>query len=309
LFFVLVVVCTANLNLGEKETIKIFSSWIGQHGKIYKNESEAIYRYSVWKDNLAKIIAHNEKNLGWTMTINQFGDLTAQEFADQYLTFRGDDLVLPNFTEVNVSAIASVGDLNWWRERKVAPIKNQLGCASCYAFAAVGAIESMHAIHGYPVPILSEQEMVDCDAKNGACTGGWPEYTLEYAARHGICDESAYPYKGVKQNCMVNSCSAKVRPTWYEKSTNSEANLANLLSKGPTAVCIDAREWQFYSSGVMSRCNCIGSNHCVLAVASEYGYWSLKNSWGTGFGENGFIRLPWGRYCSCIGYYSVRPYY
>jgi C1A family cysteine protease len=68
-------------------------------------------------------------------------------------------------------------------------------------------------------------------------------------------------------------------------------------STGPLSVCLDASSWSSYTSGIMSSCG-DSVDHCVQAVgvypASTDGYWKVRNSWGTSWGESGYIRLAYG---------------
>jgi hypothetical protein len=297
------VLSAATLNLGEKETIEFFTSWKGQHGKEYHNENEAIYRYSVWKHNLAQIIEHNSKNLGWTMGINQFTDLTAQEFADQYLSGFHVDEIFGNYTTTSVTA----SDVDWFAKGKVSPVKDQKTCGSCWAFSAVGALESMNLIKGNSLTTYSEQELVDCDPADHGCQGGLPHHAFEYVDKNGLSGDGDYPYKGVKESCSASKYTPKINPTAFEMCSGNEGTLSKCLANGPVSVGVDASYWQHYHSGVLDACICIRPNHAVLAVAQTDGVWTIKNSWSTGWGEKGFIRLPAGKSCSCLGVYGVRP--
>ena len=72
----------------------------------------------------------------------------------------------------------------------------------------------------------------------------------------------------------------------------------DLALNGPSSVCVDASNWSLYRSGVFNNCGTSVLNHAVLAVGYEdNGNWIVKNSWGSSWGEQGFIRLAPGGTC------------
>merc|ERR1719359_1417497 len=68
-----------------------------------------------------------------------------------------------------------------------------------------------------------------------------------------------------------------------------------LVNVGPLTVAVDASEWMHYAAGVFDGCHKDALvDHAVLLMGyGEDGvkYWKIRNSWGTDFGEEGFIRL------------------
>ncbi len=68
------------------------------------------------------------------------------------------------------------------------------------------------------------------------------------------------------------------------------------ISSRPISVAVDASDWSTYSSGVFNECDS-SLNHGVLLVGSNDQYWKIKNSWGTSWGESGYIRLFKGNTC------------
>lgn len=82
-------------------------------------------------------------------------------------------------------------------------------------------------------------------------------------------------------------------------ATNNETALLMAVANQPVSVAIDAggSDFQFYSSGVFTGACGTNLEHGVAAVG--YGidindgtkYWLVKNSWGTGWGEEGYIRM------------------
>ena len=68
---------------------------------------------------------------------------------------------------------------------------------------------------------------------------------------------------------------------------------------------MDASNWAQYHSGVFNNC-ATNINHCVLLVGTDAsGVWKIKNSWGTSWGEGGFIRLAPGNTCGVCAYGGV----
>lgn len=195
-----------------------------------------------------------------------------------------------------------VGDVDWTTSGKVSAVKNQGGCGSCWAFSANAAIESAYLFAGQPLN-LSEQQLVDCSwgYGNQGCSGGWMDSAFQYVIDHGLVDSSVYPYKGVNQNCQTPQ-GGNYKITGFVDVPGC-ANLENALSGRPISVAVDASVWSQYRSGVLSNCGA-NVNHGVLLVGSSDESWKIKNSWGTGWGETGYIRLAKGNTCAICNYPS-----
>ena len=79
-----------------------------------------------------------------------------------------------------------------------------------------------------------------------------------------------------------------------------EAIKAAVYQYGPVSVGVMAdNNMQSYKSGIFSKCAKGQLNHAVNIVGWGPGYWVVRNSWGTQFGEKGYIRMKWG--CNGIG--------
>lgn len=275
----------------EDEYKFLWGKWTQEHNKAYSNE-EAVYRYNVFKNNLDFIEQHNAKKLGYTLAMNQFGDLSHEEFKALYLS-------APMEPNTNARMYVNSGmkaPASWdWRDHgAVTPIKDQGQCGSCYAFSAVATIEGAHAIKTGQLIQLSEQQIVDCSTSYGneGCNGGLMTSSLRYVIDNkGIDTMACYPYKAVESKCKFDpKCVGATISGMYNITAGSEEDLADAVAnKGPVSIAIDASHmsFQFYSSGVYDEKSCSPSNldHGVTAVGygtdskSSKNYWIVKNSW------------------------------
>ena len=150
---------------------------------------------------------------------------------------------------------------------------------------------------------LSEQELVDCDTsgEDQGCNGGLMDDAFKFIEQnHGLTTEANYPYARTDGTCNRKKAAhpaAKING-YEDVPANNEKALQKAVAHQPIAVAIDAGgfEFQFYSSGVFTGQCGTELDHGVAAVGygtSDDGmkYWLVKNSWGTGWGEEGYIRM------------------
>jgi C1A family cysteine protease len=277
-----------------------FEQFKADHQKVYAREGEEQYRKTIFLRNLVKIAEHNANSQNtYQLGVNQFTDLTDAEFAAIYLT-----LNVPQKTVVISEESISVpnGDIDWQTAGHVTDVKNQGSCGSCWAFSATAALESiLHITRGTTLN-LSEQQLVDCSRSYGnqGCNGGWMDSAFQYIRDKGITTTDQYPYVARDQTCKIDSGATKV--TGFVDVPGCD-NLSNALAGRPISVAVDAGNWSPYRSGVFSSCG-TAVNHGVLLIGSTEGFWRVKNSWGTGWGETGFIRLAKGNTCAICSYPS-----
>ena len=163
-------------------------------------------------------------------------------------------------------------------------------------------MEGAHQIKTGNLVSLSEQQLVDCSRwyGNQGCNGGLYDYAFKYAKSNPLETESDYPYTGYDGYCQYKSSRAKVAVKSYTNvSPRREQSMKSALEHGPVSVSVQADQDTFmnYSSGILTVNKCLGHrlDHAILAVGwgSENGvdYLIVKNSWGTSWGESGYIRM------------------
>jgi C1A family cysteine protease len=285
------------------DVMSAFLDFQTKYGKSY-SDVEFPKRLAIFNNNLERVNKLNAEQimLGGDAVhgVTKFMDLTPEEFHSTYLTY------VPTNSTVQRPLLTLDGPLadtvDWRTKGAVTPVKDQGQCGSCWAFSATEALESYFFLKKGQLVSLSPQQITSCDKVDGGCNGGWPYRAYEYVKGAGGMESSAdYPYtsgSGQTGTCKFNAAKvvAGTAPSGYTSIQRSEAQLQTALNNGPASVCVAADAFQTYRSGILK--SCPGSiDHCVQAVGydSTNNYWILRNSWGTSWGEQGYIRVEMGR--------------
>ncbi|TDH69551.1 hypothetical protein CCR75_005026 [Bremia lactucae] len=234
------------------------------------------------------------------LTSDEFVKLIGQSIERDTGSFANASVVKNRKELSNSTKPLSMG-MDWTESGCVVGVKNQGQCGSCWVFAAVAALESAICLAGKPLVSLSEQQLVDCGTSTDACEGGYPSDALTYIQRSGsVCTDRTYPYtsgESGKSNQCQSSCNPEAVTIQRVVSVpEGDAGLTRALSGQPVAVGVAAGNptWKQYKSGIVSSCATSDLDHAVLAVGYTPSYFKIKNSWGTHWGENGYMRLKRG---------------
>jgi hypothetical protein len=287
-----------------------FRAWQNEFGRDYANTDEEARKFITFLDNWRRINEFNlEGGRSYWLGVNQFADMTEEEFR-LYVHGHGGSCIQdrPAWKKVedakNEEAavdVASCSSVDWVSKGKVTPVKNQGSCGSCWAFSAVGCTESRYAIAHGTLTSLSEQELVDCSSSEGnaGCNGGWMDSAFKYIqGAGGLAKDSDYTYTARDGTCKASSYSHVDPITGYKDvSADSSTSLANAVCDGPVSVAIEADQFsfQYYSGGILDGSCGTSLDHGVLVVGfgtdGSESYWKVKNSWGTSWGESGYVRI------------------
>merc|ERR1712232_1265639 len=195
--------------------------------------------------------------------------------------------------------------VDWVEKGAVTPVKDQSQCGSCWAFSTTGGLEGAWQVATGKLASLSEEQLVDCDKGGNGCHGGLMDQGFEFLQTVDVCSEQSYPYTAgsghegsCKSQCDVAIPKGSV--TGHMDVDHSEEALMSALMKGPVSIAIEADQssFQHYTSGVLTAACGSQLDHGVLAVGygEEDGtkYWKVKNSWGSSWGDAGYIRIERG---------------
>jgi len=289
----------------EDDEWKQFSNFQERFSKRYENLKELETRFQIFRDNVRNIILHNlDYTQNFTMGINQFTDLTPEEFKAQYVGGLKTEVGSYGCKTYSSSASGAPSSIDWRSKGAVTSVKDQGQCGSCWTFSATGAVEGAWAVSNGQLIDLSEEQLVECATGisygSHGCNGGQMEGAFKYVIEHGQCSLSSYPYtSGNGQSGSCKSCQSVAKiSSCSDVKPNDQISLKAAVAQQPVAIAIEAdtRYFQSYSSGVLTSSSC-GTNldHGVLIVGygSENGidYWLVKNSWSTTWGDKGYVKI------------------
>jgi len=285
LVFVFSMTITAKAN---SEIIKTFEKFQQNFGKTYTSEEELNKRLAIFSKNMRHISNMNAKHVlsseEAVFGITKFSDLTSEEFNKAYLTYQSRK-TNPGKNVAFGSLIPDV--IDWVAQGAVNP-PTTAGSLGGEIYPLVSSIEGAAKVSGkHPLGFLSTQQLGDCSNTDLPAL-------QEYVVKNGM--ESAAGYKHGTP-CGYDASRVAVKVQRFEQIKTGEANLKNATAFRPVMVCLAASSFQTYRGGILTKCDDV-VNHCLELIGYDFSstqpYWRLQNSWGTNWGESGYIRIATG---------------
>lgn len=292
---------------------KSFVSFMRSNNVFYTGDEYA-FRLGVFVTNLRRVQEFNKKGSKYLFKVgmNPFFALTPTEISQYLKGAKGDVSQIKNSPYLKdiktlKKVTNDVPDSFDWRDTPniVGSIKEQGSCGSCWAFSTITVQESRWAIVKGKKYILSEQELIDCVTTCYGCNGGLPTNAIKYIIenQNGHFDQNyLYPNRYKRETCKYDSSHDVSLVTGFVqiKAGDEEELKEKIATIAPVSILIDSSPWSFvyYQSGIYNdeKCSKTFIDHAVALVG--YGidennteFWILRNSWGTKWGEEGYMRI------------------
>ena len=289
------------------------AEWAAWKAKYHRENRERdaggeVARFATFRANLATVRSLSAANDAGQeqYALGPTADLTDAEY-QAMLGFRADPtsaemagMWYPRRTALNAALPASID----YRQRgAVGPVIDQGSCGSCWACAVAAMCESVRYLYSAPNASggrlgyldLSVQQLLEC-ARSYGCEGGDPAVAAAYASSRGLMADADYPYKtAVTGTCRYSEAAVRTRFAGIVRlPAGDEAALARaLVERGPIAVAVDASSnaFRYYGGGIVASACGSRLNHAVLLVGYDRASWLIQNSWGTGYGVDGYVRI------------------
>jgi len=305
---------------GTESQKHLWKKFKNDYHRQYK-DLEDEYRFANFVQNLKRMnelqsmTAHTTDGVH-TVGMNRFSDMNETEFRSIYLTLK-----LPTQEELETVPIYDMGTCSTtktsvnWAGQQTTPIKDQGSCGSCWATVAAEQVESdiMRTFGQSYEYLLSEEQFLDCarppNWPNNGCDGGNQFYAFSYLQTHYTEKDVDYPYTSgngdpSQKTCKYNANLGVAGLTSFTSLPKDETCMAQYVQQtGTLSATVFATNWHVYNpsvnGGIMTAAQCgTGTiNHAVQIVGVNIpgGYWIIRNTWGVGWGKQGYIWLEYGK--------------
>ncbi|XP_072887645.1 cathepsin L-like [Hemitrygon akajei] len=276
------------------------------YNKSYAGEEEENRRFQIFVENMKKAQVMEDEDKGTAEHgVTKFSDMTDEEFEQFYLnpSMMNDTSWMQEMAKVPVAEPIENcrirRQVDWRSCGAVTSVKNQMRCGSCWAFASIANLESMWFLKTKQLVSMSEQELLDCDRLDRACSGGYPYNAFRSIMQlGGMMTARDYPYRAAKHRCRFQQSRVIARVQTYRMIRPHENEMMRWVSsRGPIIIMMNSVAMKGYRGGILRPTWCPSTrlNHVLLIVG--YGverrmpYWIIKNSWGSNWGESGYFRI------------------
>ncbi|CAN4084165.1 unnamed protein product [Withania somnifera] len=259
--------------------------WMARHGRVYKDEIEKEYRFKTFKKNVER----------YKLAVNKYTDLTIEELTASFMgldtSLSRKDSTATMTTSFKYDSVTEVPPSMDWRKSGTFGIRIKVNVVRAVpVHRLIWYNQGAYQIANKELIKLSEKQLLDCSTQNNGCDGGQMTLAYDDLLRNNggsITTETNYPYEEAQT----------VRIGDYQVVPPSESSLLQAVANQPISVGIAADQYfHSYSSGIYDGSCYPRMNHAVTVIGygtSDDGvkYWLVKNSWGTDWGEQGYIRI------------------
>ena len=300
----------------DRQARQEFASYTAKFNKEYSGLGEYENKFRNFKHN-SKFIKdtnkfadreqkHNPLSKPVRLTENIYTDCSTEDLIDQgviggfhpEMDDEDDDdrRLLQEETGSGVEGLPSILDLRDYMPQ----VRSQGGCGSCYAFCANVAFEGA-AKYQLGVDFqASDQQLVSCDTANSGCAGGVMANSWRYQQRNPIYSGEDYPYTSGATwstgecNLPTGASEIMYKPEYQNFRDRSIQQVKEALQEGPVVTAVGAAAtpgFMSYSSGILYNVNTTSLDHAMVIVGYTPESWIIQNSWGEGWGDEGFMQI------------------